>query len=195
MNNDGAKRLSLLLTLNPTISEADRFAINTLKAWYQQAKQSKAVDDDLQATVKQFHRDIYLAGLFLHQLHSGLASNLANLLTEKTVSLPTLLHQLNCIGLEPADSAKAEETSQQLSAIHTALLDQNPNHVLAEMMQQLQTVTSMLTLQQEQLQQLAALRTDSKSASNRHREQAETHALPGWEVQNQMKKIKQKGLF
>ncbi len=68
MSNDGAKRLSLLLNLNPTISKADRYAIGVLQRWYRQAKYSHSDPADLEASVKGFHRDIYLAGLFLHQL-------------------------------------------------------------------------------------------------------------------------------
>lgn len=196
--SENAKRLSLMLTLNPALSEADRFAIRALKRWYQQAKRSHEVEEDLQATVKKFHRDIYLSGLFLHLLNPGLASNLANLLTEEDVSLQTLLYQLNSMGFAVSETAPADDTREQLEQIQAAIAEQQQGDAFSTLMSQLQALTSLVEAQQNQLQRLTT-RTSTVAASSatekRLSEQKEAHELPEAEVRDQMKKIKQKGIF
>lgn len=196
--SENAKRLSLMLTLNPALSEADRFAIRALKRWYQQAKRSHEVEEDLQATVKKFHRDIYLSGLFLHLLNPGLASNLANLLTEEDVSLQTLLYQLNSMGFAVSATTPADDTREQLEQIQAAIAEQQQGDAFSTLMSQLQALTSLVEAQQNQLQRLTT-RTSAVtagSATEKHlSEQKEAHELPEAEVRDQMKKIKQKGIF
>lgn len=196
--SENAKRLSLMLTLNPALSEADRFAIRALKRWYQQAKHSHEVEEDLQATVKKFHRDIYLSGLFLHLLNPGLASNLANLLTEEDVSLQTLLYQLNSMGFAVSETTPADDTREQLEQIQAAIAEQQQGDAFSTLMAQLQALTSLVEAQQNQLQRLTT-RTSAVAASSatekRLSEQKEAHELPEAEVRDQMKKIKQKGIF
>lgn len=67
MSNGVARKLNLALYLNPETSEADRFAVGALREWYDKAKRSHTDRTSLEMVVRLFHRDIYLAGLYIHQ--------------------------------------------------------------------------------------------------------------------------------
>jgi len=199
MSNDGAKRLSLLLNLNPTISEADRYAIGVLQRWYRQAKRSHADPADLEASVKGFHRDIYLAGLFLHQLNAGFSRQVANALTEQQVSLPTLLHLLNSSGFAVSEKACApsEFSHQQLIQLHDAVSANSQNAQIDAMSAEIRALTGMVQEQQQQLQRLttrAIRHADEPSSKEQSRTQEESLAGIASHIR-EVKKVKQKGIF
>jgi hypothetical protein len=199
MSNDGAKRLSLLLNLNPTISKADRHAIGVLQHWYRQAKNSHSDPADLEASVKGFHRDIYLAGLFLHQLNAGLARQVANALTEPQVSLSTLLHLLNSSGFAVSEKASApsEFSHQQLTQLHDAISNNNQHAQIDAMSAEIRALTGMVQEQQQQLQRLttrAIRQTDELSSKEQSRTQEESLAGIAAHIR-EVKKVKQKGIF
>ncbi len=181
MSNEGAKRLSLSLTLNPALSDADRYAIRALKRWYQQAKASQEHEPELQATVRKFHRDVYLSGLFMHLLHPGLASNLANVTTEGQITLATLCHQLNSLGFGLQESAETEN---------------EPDPGISALLSQLEQLTSLVQSQQHQLKHLSRPADKSVSSVQPHIETKKNNdGMPDATVLAQVKKIKQKGLF
>ncbi len=199
MSNDGAKRLSLLLNLNPTISEADRYAIGVLQRWYRQAKRSHSDPADLEASVKGFHRDIYLAGLFLHQLNAGFSRQVANALTEQQVSLPTLLHLLNSSGfaVSEKESVPSAFSHQQLLQLHDAVSANNQNAQIDAMTAEIRVLTGMVQEQQQQLQRLtsrAIRQTDEPSSKEQSRTQEESLAGIASHIR-EVKKLKQKGIF
>jgi hypothetical protein len=198
MSNDGAKRLSLLLNLNPTISDADRYAIGVLQRWYRQAKRSHADAADLEASVKGFHRDIYLAGLFLHQLHAGFSRQVANALTETQVSLPTLLHLLNSSGFAVSEKAPASEFShQQLIQLHDAVSANSQSAQIDAMTAEIRALTGMVQEQQQQLQRLTTRTTrhaDEPSSKMPNHPQEESLAGIASHLRD-VKKVKQKGIF
>lgn len=192
MSNEGAKRLTLSLTLNPALSGADRFAIRALKQWYQQAKHSHKDEQDLQATVRKFHRDVYLSGLFLHLLHPGLASNLANLTTDGQISLSTLCHQLNSLGfpLHEGDAAPQELPLEDLKAALSAQTEP----AMTSLLSQVQQLTALVQSQQQQLQNLSGLNVTANTAKPQRMPSPEDD-LQNENLRAQVKKIKQKGLF
>jgi hypothetical protein len=198
MSNDGAKRLSLLLNLNPTISEADRYAIGVLQRWYRQAKRSHSDAADLEASVKTFHRDIYLSGLFLHQLNAAFSRQVANALTESQVSLTSLLHLLNSSGFAVSEKAQASEFShQQLIQLHDAVSANSQNAQIDAMTAEIRALTGMVQEQQQQLQRLTSRTTrqpDEPSSKMSNHPQEESLAGIAAHIRD-VKKVKQKGIF
>lgn len=198
---DSTKRLTLLLNLNPGLSEADRYAIDMLKRWYHNAKQSHSVAADLEASVTRFHRDIYLSGLFLHLLDRTLPSHLADALTETQVSTPTLLRTLETCG----KTSSASFSDIQLDQLRALLREQQNNtteSVSAAPDPQTQTLLQqIIAMQQAQMATINQLQQQGLHASPR-RSPASNEQEPGVLSENnvadkieQVQKIKKKGIF
>lgn len=197
--SDTAKRLSLHLNLNPAMSDADRFAISSLQHWYRQAKQSSTNQDDLDATVKSFHRNVYLAGLFLHLLDQGLVRQIADALDEGQVSLPTLLHLLNSNGFAVMEKEPDVSFShQQLTQLHDAVSSSSQHPLLTSISDEIRAITGMLQEQQQQLNRLT-LRSGKKNGTESPDAKAQTlheELLPDVVTHiQQVQKVKQKGIF
>ncbi|MDR9826587.1 hypothetical protein RCJ22_13310 [Vibrio sp. FNV 38] len=91
------KKISYSVFLDPTQNESDYFAYKIMQRW---AKQQKQYAQDPAAAVQlhnqiHIHKDIYLSGLFLHQLKPELAKALASALTENTLNKDTLCNLLS----------------------------------------------------------------------------------------------------
>ncbi len=110
MSKSAAKKLNLALYLNPETSEADRYAVGALQQWYDKAKRSHNSNQDLEMVVRLFHRDIYLAGLYLHLLSPRLCKGIGSALDHHNINLVTLHKLLQASGLE-LHSAAAEQPS------------------------------------------------------------------------------------
>ena len=100
MSKSAAKKLNLALYLNPETSEADRYAVGALQQWYDKAKRSHNSNQDLEMVVRLFHRDIYLAGLYLHLLSPRLCKGIGSSLDHHNINLVTLHKLLQASGLE-----------------------------------------------------------------------------------------------
>ena len=110
MSKSAAKKLNLALYLNPETSEADRYAVGALQQWYDKAKRSHNSNQDLEMVVRLFHRDIYLAGLYLHLLSPRLCKGIGSALDHHNINLVTLHKLLQASGLE-LHSAATEQPS------------------------------------------------------------------------------------
>ncbi|WP_394245446.1 hypothetical protein [Vibrio astriarenae] len=90
------KKVSYSVFLDPTQNESDYFAYKIMQRWAQQQKQFA---QDPKAAVQlhnqiHVHKDIYLSGLYLHQLKPELAKALASGLTQDTINNQTLTAML-----------------------------------------------------------------------------------------------------
>lgn len=186
---DSTKRLTLLLNLNPGLSDADRYAIDMLKRWYHNAKQSHSVAADLEASVTRFHRDIYLSGLFLHLLDRTLPSHLADALTETQISTSTLLQFLEACG----KTSSASFSDEQLDQFRTLLHEQQPPTSAATVPT---TDPQILTLLQQIIAMQQGLHVAARRgpASNEQESGVLSEANVADKIE-QVQKIKKKGIF
>lgn len=176
MSNGGARKLNLTLYVNPETSEADRRAVAVLQQWYRQAKQSHSERADLDMLVRLFHRDIYMAGLFLYQLSPRLCRSLALANEEPEARIDSLLQQLEICGLwqaeatAPAASADAQvsaqlealqqwlqRTLQEQSEAPAAPASVDSSALPEALQQQWQQQQQQMAQMQEQMQQLRQL--------------------------------------
>jgi len=198
---DSTKRLTLLLNLNPGLSDADRYAIDMLKRWYHNAKQSHSVAADLEASVTRFHRDIYLSGLFLHLLDRTLPSHLADALTETQISTSTLLQFLEACG----KTSCASFSDEQLDQFRTLLHEQQPPTSAATVSttdpQILTLLQQIIAMQQAQIASMAQLQQQGLHVAARRgpaSNEQESGVLSEANVADkieQVQKIKKKGIF
>jgi hypothetical protein len=198
---DSTKRLTLLLNLNPGLSDADRYAIDMLKRWYHNAKQSHSVAADLEASVTRFHRDIYLSGLFLHLLDRTLPSHLADALTETQISTSTLLQFLEACG----KTSSASFSDEQLDQFRTLLHEQQPPTSAATVPttdpQILTLLQQIIAMQQAQIASMAQLQQQGLHVAARRgpaSNEQESGVLSEANVADkieQVQKIKKKGIF
>lgn len=205
MSNGVARKLNLALYLNPETSEADRFAVGALREWYDKAKRSHADRTSLEMVVRLFHRDIYLAGLYVHLLNPRLSRSLSVALDTENLTPTAFWRQLHACGLsdDGSEASTAEEalfSPSQLTQLQQLLAEQNA-HIVAV---------------QQELQQLRQLADNQARQLKRLQGQPQSSATPGAGTQiseskgtsfestdlselmppsAQLKKIKQKGLF
>lgn len=216
MSNGVAKKLTLALYLNPETSEADRYAVGALQQWYDKAKKSHALASDLDMVIRLFHRDIYLAGLYLHLLSPRLCRGIAGALDNHNITLATLKQQLDACGLELPlapqgdngfSAAQLAQLQQLLMAtpaegspptptlnLEAALAEQHA--LLALMSEELSQLRALAETQAEQLTRLKLgnLRTQSADASRQ--DQTEESSLSELAPHlAQIQQIKKKGLF
>ncbi|MBY5990631.1 plasmid partitioning/stability family protein [Ferrimonas balearica] len=120
-------RLSCSFTLSPDQHEADAFAVQTLKAW-QLAEQGRGDSAEVQRQRRNaFHRQIYLSGLFLHQLAPKLPALLAEALGER-VSAQTLTALAEGAGVSlDSQSGLSEPQWQKLTALMATAPAPAPN--------------------------------------------------------------------
>ncbi|MGS0725812.1 hypothetical protein ACVBKF_06460, partial [Shewanella sp. 0m-11] len=73
-------RIRFNVGLEPEIYDSHSYAIKTLRGWQQQEKARNDETDIVLQRRIQFHRDLYLSGLFLHELAPQLPSMLTQTL-------------------------------------------------------------------------------------------------------------------
>lgn len=141
MSKASAKKLNLALYLNPETSEADRYAVGVLSHWYNKAKASHDHNQDLEMVVRLFHRDIYLAGLYLHRLDPSLCKAVAAALSQDQVTPVGLQQLLQAYGLgapvEPQTGSGSGFTPAQLQQLQQLLGTNAATPVESELSQQL----------------------------------------------------------
>lgn len=124
MSKSAAKKLNLALYLNPETSEADRYAVGALQQWYDKAKRSHSSNQDLEMVVRLFHRDIYLAGLYLYLLSPRLCKGVASAIDHHNINLGTLHKLLQASGLDLQQASEEPQSgfsSAQLSQLQELL--------------------------------------------------------------------------
>ena len=205
MSNGVARKLNLALYLNPETSEADRFAVDALRDWYDKAKRSHPDRTSLEMVVRLFHRDIYLAGLCIHLLNPRLSRSLSVALDSDNLTPTAFWRQLHACGLsdDGSEASTAEEalfSPSQLTQLQQLLAEQNA-HIVA-VQQELQQLRQLADNQARQLKRLqgqppssAAQSSGTQISENKGTSFESTDLSELMPPSAQLKKIKQKGLF
>ncbi len=216
MSNASAKKLSLALYLNPATSQADRYAVGALQQWYSTAKRSHDNRHDLEMVVRLFHRDIYLAGLYLHLLSPRLCQGVAGALDHHNVNLVTLQQLCSASGLtwessgprqdgfSPTQVAQLQQLLQtQASEEPAAVPADGPalEQLLSQQADLLAEVQALRTLVQQQAQALSRLPAGQPAVlravpANANGVQSESNVLSELVPDpDELRQIRKKGLF
>lgn len=113
-------RIRFNVGLEPELFDSHSYAIKCLRLWQQEEKARNDETDTVLQRRVQFHRDLYLSGLFLHELAPQLPSMLTQTLLQDKVNCQTLACQIKSAGLslEPAaENGLSEPQWQKLSAM------------------------------------------------------------------------------
>ncbi|GAA4874661.1 hypothetical protein [Ferrimonas pelagia] len=116
-------RISASFHVEPEHKATDLHTVTTLKAWQQGLRQRYNDADQLKTAQSNFHREIYLAGLYLNQLSGDLPRQLADCFSADKVKGETLLHLLAANGVhsgastEPVSALLCDRQWQQLKAM------------------------------------------------------------------------------
>lgn len=161
-------RIRFSVGLEPEVHDSHGYAIKALRLWQQQEKARNDEPDIVQQRRTQFHRDLYLSGLFLHELAPQLPSMLSQTLLQDKVNCQTLACQLRSAGLTLADEDKglSEQQWQKLTAmLEGASVPQQTSKVdfsaIEQQLEQLQQGQAQLS---DQLSQLPAAETAQPQA-------------------------------
>ncbi|GIU50315.1 hypothetical protein TUM4438_35840 [Shewanella sairae] len=113
-------RIRFNVGLEPEFYDSHSYAIKCLRLWQQE---EKARNDESEVVLQrriQFHRDLYLSGLFLHELAPQLPAMLTQTLLQDRVNCQTLASQLSSAGLslQPAsENGLSDNQWQKLTAM------------------------------------------------------------------------------
>lgn len=162
-------RIRFSVGLEPEVHDSHGYAIKVLRLWQQQEKARNDEPDVVQQRRIQFHRDLYLSGLFLHELAPQLPSMLSQTLLQDKINCQTLDGQLRSVGLTlAADENKglSEPQWQKLTAmLEGASVPQQTSNVdfsaIEQQLEQLQQGQAQLS---DQLSQLPAAETAQPQA-------------------------------
>lgn len=197
------RRVNLSLHLSPEHSRADLRAMLQLKKWYGEVQRDGRDINDVNMEIRQFHRNIYLAGLQLHQFNPQLCNHIAESLSREGLSLESLCAELQDSKLLPlairAGDGGAERSEQQLSQMHeliTQAVKESAEHSpradiirLSEEVSQLQGLLQRQYLLLQQLRPVAGAAPDKVS----HVEESDLSTMQA--TTQKMNKIRQKGIF
>lgn len=172
--SNAAKKLSLALYLNPETSQADRYAVGALQQWYSKTKRTHADRAELDMVVRLFHRDIYLAGLYLHLLSPRLCQGIASALDHHHINLVTLQQLCTASGLswEQTSAALHDGFSPTQVAQLQQLLHSGPLPACADLSEPAADTSTLLQTIQQQGEQLDALLSETLALRQLAEEQA-----------------------
>ncbi|MCG9728667.1 hypothetical protein L1D44_02200 [Shewanella sp. Isolate13] len=168
-------RIRFNVSLEPEIYDSHSYAIASLRQWQQAEKERDDDPDTALVRRNRFHRNLYLSGLFLHELAPQLPSMLVQMLQQDKVNCKTLASQVRAVGL-PLENANTRALTEPQWQKLTSLLESTnlPEHpveapsetaVISELaLEQLQQQLSLL--QQGQQQMLTALTDLSAGAAS-----------------------------
>lgn len=206
-----AKKLKLPLYLNPVVSRPDQVAMTALEQWYEQTKQScGGPGPEVDALIREFHRDLYLAGLHLYLINPRLCRHVAEALQQPDPSAEALDQELKACGLWPsgntANSGEAFSTEQmeQLQSLLGGLggtadstnqsgeLLQQMNAMEAELRQ----LRGLVEEQSRQLRQMKVRAAETPAPAVSLDDGTEEMDVTGMSGQiEKMQKIRKKGVF
>ena len=226
MANAAAKKLNLMLHLNPATSPADRVAVDALKAWYEECKHSHGDGSsaDIDAEIRVFHHDVYLAGLHLYRINPRLCRHVAEALGQGELNMASLVAQLQACGLwtasaqegvqrgegvfSPAQLQQLQELLTQASAESSVTAPApSPDPGLSRQLDEQKLQLDALVVELQQLRALAeqqALQLQRLNGSGPVAAVKPSSRGPAAEEMNladmapqiaQMQKIRQKGIF
>ncbi|WP_108945516.1 hypothetical protein [Shewanella halifaxensis] len=160
-------RIRFNVGLEPEFYDSHSYAIKCLRLWQQE---EKARNDESEVVLQrriQFHRDLYLSGLFLHELAPQLPAMLTQTLLQDRVNCQTLASQLSAAGLslQPAgENGLSDKQWQKLTAMleEASVSAQQAAAVdLTEVEQQLSQLQQQMLEGQAQLNSVLANATEN----------------------------------
>lgn len=172
-------RIRFNVGLEPELFDSHSYAIKCLRLWQQEEKARNDETDTVLQRRIQFHRDLYLSGLFLHELAPQLPSMLTQTLLQDKVNCQTLACQIKSAGLslEPAaENGLSEPQWQKLSAMLEAASSakqqsEPPNLTAIE--QQLAQLQQLMLDGQEQLSSALAPASQPELGAENGQQQAD----------------------
>ncbi|WP_264876276.1 hypothetical protein [Vibrio agarivorans] len=219
------KKVSYSVFLDPTQNESDYFAYKIMQKW---AKQQKQFAQDPSAAVQlhnqiHIHKDIYLSGLYLHQLKPELAKSLASGLSKDTINNKTLnsileAHQViehpcpSSASVDTGDTDRLAMAIEKLDSFCTANsnISSQPQFVgqgfiqtVADSIAPQQVameaeLSALRSLVEQQTQLIETLIAESKITVTTEQTASVTEIKPSPGVNERMsnvKKVKKKGIF
>lgn len=214
MSTSVAKKLTLALHLDPVASAADKETMAALQHWYETNRQSCADQAELARRIRNFHHDVYLAGLRFYLFDPRLCRQVANAVEQRDLTLDSLAEQLRSQGLWP-ETPEQTFSECQVNQLQALLAAVNPAHEasagdqesrsitpalsqqLNEMQTELQRLRQLAEEQAKQLQQMKLAANRKPAAKPKARsKKAEDSDVPDLTHQiEQMKKVRAKGVF
>jgi len=186
------KKLNLPLYLNPVVSQADRAAMEALQHWYTTAKQNCQQRDELDGIIRGFHRDLYLAGLRLHQINPRLCRHVAEAMEQSDLDAETFSQQLSACGLLPSPAAETTNETVDLTPLTALLAEQSKQ--LGSMQDELSQLRKLAEQQARQLQKMKF--ASSAPSPGRKSDGSEEMDVSAMQSQiKQMQKVRAKGIF
>lgn len=128
------KKLDCAILLDPSSSDSDKYALEYLQSWYKKARATNDTDAMLALSKGNFHRDVYLAGLYLYMLDKNLCKSVANSVSTDRANLRTLQHVFSSFGFEMGSgeyqaSGVVRIPSDQINEIKQAISPADPGQV------------------------------------------------------------------
>lgn len=102
-------RFQCSFELLPKVFESHQFAIENLVDWKNKELARHEDADTGRKRRTQFHRDIYLSGLFLHHLSDHLPKLVAEMYHPESTTIDRLIKELQCL---EKDSSATQKTSE-----------------------------------------------------------------------------------
>lgn len=138
MSKGQTSRVNFSLYLSPAQSQADLRTMTVLQQLHRQLKQSGSDRNDVNMETRTFHRNVYLAGLQLHQLNPQLCHHVAESIGREHLTLPELAEELVRCELLPVEipaAPSAQNTdfsAQQLEQLRQVFEQSIPEVKTAE---------------------------------------------------------------
>lgn len=206
-----AKKLKLPLYLNPVVSRPDEVAMAALEQWYEQTKEScGGPGPEVEALIREFHRDLYLAGLHLYLINPRLCRHVAEALQQPDPSAETLDQELKACGLWPSSnssntgeafsSGQLEQLQHLLGGLGTAADSSSQSAELSQHMSameaELRQLRNLVEEQSRQLRQMKVSPTETAAPAISLDDKTEEMDVSGMSGQiEKMQKIRKKGVF
>ncbi|GIU30307.1 hypothetical protein L2719_09535 [Shewanella schlegeliana] len=115
-------RIRFNVSLEPELYDSHSYAITSLRQWQQVEKEREDEADTALVRRNRFHRNLYLSGLFLHELAPQLPSMLVQMLQQDKVNCKTLASQVRAVGL-PLENANSRALTEPQWQKLTSLLE------------------------------------------------------------------------
>ncbi|WP_096388531.1 hypothetical protein [Hafnia sp. CBA7124] len=149
MSKGQTSRVNFSLYLSPAQSQADLRTMTVLQQLHRQLKQSGSDRNDVNMETRTFHRNVYLAGLQLHQLNPQLCHHVAESIGREHLTLPELAEELVRCELLPVEIPAA--SSAQNTDFSAQQLEQL-RQVFEQSIPEVKTVESMHSAVSETIQ-------------------------------------------
>lgn len=194
-------------TLEPEIYEHHRDAASSLRQWKKQLQASNDNVEIARERVNNFHRQIYLSGLYLHNLAPELPLILSQNFTQN-VELKTFVNLLAAVGVtadittaapSPTEAILSEQQWQKLTGLVSDIKTQQSQVVEQQNVTATPDDALLFTLQQNQtkaLAQLKAIRSQIDKLSSGGMGSVEKDEVPDLDDQlAKASRVKAKGLW